>query len=45
MRVADDLKIQEFVEKPTDPEVIDGLAISDSIEANLKRIPLAKSAA
>ena len=36
MRVADDLQIQEFVEKPTDPEVIDGLAISDSIEANLK---------
>ncbi len=37
MRVADDLQIQEFVEKPTDPEVIDGLAISDSIEANLKK--------
>lgn len=36
MRVADDLQIQEFVEKPTDPGVIDGLAISDSIEANLK---------
>lgn len=37
MRVADDLQIQEFVEKPTDPEVIDGLAISDSIEASLKK--------
>ena len=37
MRVADDLQIQEFVEKPTDPEVIDGLAISDSIEAKLKK--------
>ena len=40
MRVADDLQIQEFVEKPTDPEVIDGLAISDSIEANLKKSPV-----
>ena len=37
MRVADDLQIQEFVEKPTDLEVIDGLAISDSIEAKLKK--------
>ena len=36
MRVADDLQIQEFVEKPTDPEVINGLAISDSIESKLK---------
>lgn len=37
MRVADDLQIQEFVEKPTDPAVIDGLAISDSIESKLKK--------
>ena len=37
MRVADDLQIQEFVEKPTDPEVIDGLAISESIESRLNK--------
>jgi len=37
MRVADDLQIQEFVEKPTDPAVIDGLAISDSIQSKLKK--------
>ena len=28
MRVSDDLSISEFVEKPTDPQIIDGLAIS-----------------
>lgn len=36
MRVNDDLEISEFVEKPTDPKVIDGLAISDTIEKRLK---------
>jgi glucose-1-phosphate adenylyltransferase len=36
MRVKDNLEISEFVEKPTDPAVIDSLAISDSIEAQLK---------
>jgi len=35
MRVKNNLEISEFVEKPTDPEVIDGLAISDSIESQL----------
>lgn len=32
MRVNDDLSISEFVEKPSDPEVINGLAVSESIE-------------
>jgi len=31
MRVNDDLSISEFVEKPEDPEVIRGLAISDRV--------------
>jgi glucose-1-phosphate adenylyltransferase len=35
MRVADDLSIQEFVEKPTDPEVIDGLALSEKVTSHL----------
>lgn len=35
MRVNDDLDILEFVEKPTDPAVINELAISDSIESRL----------
>ena len=35
MRVNDDLEISEFVEKPTDPAVIDELAISDSIQKQL----------
>ena len=35
MRVKDNLEISEFVEKPTDPAVIDSLAISDSIEEQL----------
>ncbi len=39
MRVDDNLEISEFVEKPTDPDVIDGLAISDSIESGLKPEP------
>jgi len=36
MRVQDDLKIEEFVEKPTDPKVIEELAITDAIEKRLK---------
>jgi glucose-1-phosphate adenylyltransferase len=36
MRVADDLSITEFVEKPKDPAVIDGLAISPALEAKLE---------
>lgn len=35
MRVADDLTISEFVEKPKDPAVIEGLAISEALEARL----------
>lgn len=36
MRVADDLTIQEFAEKPKDPKVIRDLAISDALEARLE---------
>ncbi|KAF0095069.1 MAG: glucose-1-phosphate adenylyltransferase [Puniceicoccaceae bacterium 5H] len=36
MRVRDDLMIEEFVEKPTDPQVIDSLAVSEAIAANLE---------
>ncbi len=39
MRVKDNLEISEFVEKPTDPAVIDGLAISDTIEKQLSGAP------
>ena len=35
MRVGDDLAISEFVEKPKDPKVIGGLAISDKLEERL----------
>lgn len=35
MRVGDDLSIAEFVEKPTDPKVIAGLAISEKLEKRL----------
>lgn len=35
MRVADDLTISEFVEKPKDPAVINGLTISAALEAKL----------
>ena len=37
MRVADDLSISEFVEKPKDPAVIQGLAMSDSLESRLQQ--------
>ncbi|MBH54292.1 MAG: glucose-1-phosphate adenylyltransferase [Opitutaceae bacterium] len=33
MRVNDDLSISEFVEKPTDPDIIQGLAVSKSLES------------
>ncbi|MBI2814140.1 MAG: glucose-1-phosphate adenylyltransferase [Opitutae bacterium] len=35
MRVADDLTISEFVEKPKDPAIIDGLTISAALESRL----------
>lgn len=35
MRVADDLTISEFVEKPKDPAIINGLAISPALEQKL----------
>jgi glucose-1-phosphate adenylyltransferase len=35
MRVADDLSISEFVEKPKDPAIIAGLAISPALEQKL----------
>ena len=35
MRVQDDLSIQEFVEKPTDPKVIEDLALSEAVTAHL----------
>lgn len=36
MRVKDDLSISEFVEKPKDPAVIDGLTISPALEKTLE---------
>ncbi len=35
MRVADDLSITEFVEKPKDPAIINGLTLSPALEAKL----------
>lgn len=35
MRVADDLTVSEFVEKPKDPAIINGLAMSEALEARL----------
>jgi len=35
MRVGDDLAIQQFVEKPKDPAVIAGLAVSAAVQAKL----------
>lgn len=35
MRVSDDLSIQEFAEKPSDPKVIANLAMSDQLEVKL----------
>lgn len=39
MRVNDDLSITEFVEKPKDPAVIDGLTVSPALEAKLEPCP------
>jgi glucose-1-phosphate adenylyltransferase len=36
MRVGDDLSIQQFVEKPKDPAVIAGLALSPALEVRLQ---------
>jgi len=36
MRVADDLSITQFVEKPKDPAVINSLTLSSTLEASLK---------
>src|SRR5690606_20317843 len=36
MGVHDDLSIERFVEKPKDPEIISGLALSPALEATLK---------
>ncbi len=36
MRINDDLEITEFVEKPTDPEVIKGLAVGESVTSKMK---------
>ncbi len=36
MRVADDLSIAQFVEKPKDPAVINSLTLSPALEASLK---------
>ncbi|MEN9841568.1 MAG: glucose-phosphate adenylyltransferase [Verrucomicrobiota bacterium] len=35
MRVQDNLAISEFVEKPKDPKIIEGLAISEKLQAKL----------
>ncbi|MEY3000367.1 MAG: hypothetical protein RL648_581 [Verrucomicrobiota bacterium] len=35
MRVDDALNIREFVEKPTDPAIIEGLALSEAVSAEL----------
>ncbi len=36
MRVEDDQTITEFVEKPTDPDIINGLAISESLQSKVE---------
>lgn len=36
MRINDDLEITEFVEKPTDPDVIKGLAVGESVTKKMK---------
>jgi glucose-1-phosphate adenylyltransferase len=36
MRVADNLDVLEFVEKPTDPKIINSLAMSDELQKKLK---------
>jgi glucose-1-phosphate adenylyltransferase len=39
MRVKDDLAISEFVEKPKDPAIINGLTISSALEQTLEPCP------
>ncbi len=36
MRVDDDLEIIEFVEKPTDPKVVEGLAVSEAVRFHMQ---------
>lgn len=36
MRINDELEIREFVEKPTDPDVIKGLAVGESVRERMK---------
>lgn len=36
MRINDDLEVTEFVEKPSDPELIKGLAVGDSVKNKMK---------
>lgn len=36
MRINDDLEVTEFVEKPTDPKVIEGLAVGESVRKKMK---------
>lgn len=36
MRVNDDLEIEEFVEKPTDPEIIKSLAVGGNVRSRMK---------
>ncbi len=36
MRIKDDLSVDEFVEKPTDPELIRGLAVGESARRKMK---------
>lgn len=39
MRVKDDLSVTEFVEKPKDPAIINGLTVSPTLEAKLEPSP------
>lgn len=43
MRIKDNLEIEEFVEKPTDPKVIDGLVVGDKVTSRVKSPPEADS--
>tara|TARA_B110000438_G_scaffold297886_1_gene345030 strand:- start:4272 stop:5555 length:1284 start_codon:yes stop_codon:yes gene_type:complete len=38
MRVEDNLNISEFVEKPTDPKIIEGLALSEEVTKDLSDV-------
>ncbi|MGB0372368.1 MAG: glucose-1-phosphate adenylyltransferase [Opitutales bacterium] len=39
MKIKDNLEIEEFVEKPTDPKIIDGLVVGDKVTARVKNAP------